>query len=154
MNEQLNAIFSRLKKMPEFSEADFTDVNAMSSEGDNALHYAVMWGDLSAAKALIDAGIDINKAGDLGYTPLHVACMRGNVEMVRFLIEKGADLFALSEGDAPFTKARIGGHDDVCDVLAPLMKEAQEHDPDIYVRARIAQLKREITFLEKRLARL
>ena len=153
MNERLNAIFARLKRMPEFSDANFADVNAMSSEGDNALHYAVTWGDLGAAKALIDAGIDINKAGDLGYTPLHVACVRGNVEMVKLLIKRGADLFALSEGDAPFTKARIGGHDDVCEVLAPLMKEAQKHDPDIWLRARIAQLKREIAFLEKRLTR-
>ena len=154
MNEQLNAIFSRLKNMPEFSEANFVDVNAMSSEGDNALHYAVTWGDLGAAEALIDAGIDINKAGDLGYTPLHVACVKGNLDMVKLLIRRGADLFALSEGDAPFTKARIGGHDDVCDVLAPLMKEAQKRDPHIWVRARIAQLRREITSLEKRLNRL
>jgi hypothetical protein len=65
----------------------------------------------SAAKALIDAGIDINKSGDLAYTPLHVACMQGNAEMVKFLIDRGADMFALSEGDPPFTTARLGGHD-------------------------------------------
>jgi len=76
-------------------------VNACSSEGDNGLHYVVRWSDLSAAEALIDAGIDVNKAGDLGYTPLHVACMQGNLEMVKPLIDQGADIFALSEGDAP-----------------------------------------------------
>lgn len=73
--------------------------------------------------------------------------------MVKLLIGKGADLFALSEGDAPFTKARICGHDKICDVLAPLMKEAQKRDPEVWVRARIAQLKREIASLERRLVR-
>ena len=61
-----------------FAETDFSDVNATSNDGDNALHCVVRWGDLGAANALIDAGIDINKTGDLGYTPLHVACMKGN----------------------------------------------------------------------------
>ena len=57
-----------------------------------------------AAKALIDAGVDVNKAGDRCYTPLHVACMQGDAQMVKLLVDQGADLFALSEGDAPFAK--------------------------------------------------
>jgi len=127
-------------------------VNATSTDGDNALHWIVRQGDLNATAALIDAGIDINKAGDLGYTPLHIACMNGHTEIVRLLIARGADLFALSEGDPPFTKARLSGHDNICDLLAPLMHEAQTRDPDVWVRARIKQLKREIASLEKRLA--
>ena len=66
MNEQLQAIFARLRTTADFAETNFSDVNATSSDGDNALHCVVRWGDLGAAKALIDAGIDINKAGDLG----------------------------------------------------------------------------------------
>ena len=128
-------------------------MNACSSEGDNGLHYVVRWGDLSAAKALIDAGIDVNKGGDLGYTPLHVACMQGNVEMVQLLIDHGADIFALSEGDAPFATARLGGHDHICNLLAPLMEQAQSRDPKIWIRARIAQLRREVAHLEEKLAR-
>ncbi len=50
MNEQLDAIFARLKRTLEFSDADFSDVNAASTEGDNALHWAVSRGDLSAVK--------------------------------------------------------------------------------------------------------
>lgn len=80
MNEDLQAIFARLRGTSEFAEADFSNVNATSSDGDNALHCVVRWGDVKAAKALFDAGIDINKAGDLGYTPLHIACMKGNAE--------------------------------------------------------------------------
>jgi ankyrin repeat protein len=153
MNEQLDAIFARLKQTPEFSEVDFSDVNATSTEGDNALHWIVRQGDLNAARALIVAGIDINKAGDLGYTPLHIACMNGHADIAQLLIARGADVFALSEGDPPFTKARLSGHDNICDLLAPLMQEVQKRDPEVWARARIAQLKREIASLEKRLVR-
>ena len=101
MDEQIKRIFARLRETSDFAETDFSDVNACASDGDNGLHCVVRWDDLSAAKALIDAGIDVNKAGDLGYAPLHVACVRGNVEMVKLLIGNGANMFALSEGDAP-----------------------------------------------------
>jgi ankyrin repeat protein len=137
--------------MADFADTDFSNVNATSGDGDNALHCVVRWGDLAAAKTLIDAGIEVNKAGDLGYTPLHVACMKGNTEMVKLLIDRGADLFALSEGDAPFTTARRGCHDNICDLLAPLMQRTQERDPKAWTRARIVQLQREIALLEKSL---
>jgi ankyrin repeat protein len=76
MSDELEAIFERLHRTLDFADADFSDVNAASTDGDNALHCVVRWGDLAAAKALIAGGIDVNKAGDLGYTPLHVACMQ------------------------------------------------------------------------------
>jgi ankyrin repeat protein len=151
MSSQLEEIFARLHGTADFAETDFSDVNATSGDGDNALHCVVRWGDLAAAKALIEAGIDVNKAGDLGYTPLHHACMKGNVEMVKLLIDSGADMFALSEGDPPFATARLAGHDDLCELLAPLMEAAQKRDPNVWVRARIAQLQREIASLEKKL---
>jgi uncharacterized protein len=78
MTTQLGGIFARLHGTVDFAGVDFSDVNATSSDGDNALHCVVRWGDLAAAKALIAAGIDVNQAGHLGDTPLHVACMNGN----------------------------------------------------------------------------
>src|SRR5215831_16664585 len=149
MSSRLEEIFARLHATADFTDTDFSDLNATSIDGDNALHCVVRWGDLAAAKVLIDAGIDINKAGDLGYTPLHVACMEGNSEMVKFLIDKGADMFALSEGYPPFTSARLSGHDSICELLAPLMDRAQKRDPKSWVHARIAQLRREIASLEE-----
>src|SRR6266567_1076417 len=151
MNKQLEHIFARLRETCDFAETDFSDVNACSSDGDNGLHCVVRWGDFSAGKTLIDAGIDVNKAGDLGYTPLHVACMNGNVEMVTLLIDKGADMFARSEGDSPFATARLAGHDQICDLMAPLMKQVQLLHPKVWVHARIAQLRREIAQLEAQL---
>jgi hypothetical protein len=73
--------------------------------------------------------------------------------MVKLLIDKGANMSALSEGDAPFATARLAGHDQICDLLAPLMEQAQSRDPKIWVRDRIAQLRREIANLEEKLAR-
>jgi len=151
MEIRLEAIFSRLRETADFADVDFSDVNATATDGDTALHCVVRWKDLSAAKALIDAGADVNRAGDLGYTPLHVACMQGNAEILKLLVESGADLFALSEGDSPFTTARLHGHDQFCDFLAPLMKKAQAQDPKIWIRARISQLQQEIDRLQKEL---
>ena len=151
MDSQLEAIFERLRGTADFEEADFSDLNGTSIDCDNALHCVVRWGDLAAVKALIDAGIDLNKAGDLGYTPLHVACMQGNSEITKLLIDSGADIFALSKGEPPFATARLSGHDDICELLAPLMEDAQKRDPKTWVRARIAQLRREIASLEKKL---
>jgi ankyrin repeat protein len=80
MNDRVKSILAGLRNSPEFSDgADFSDVNVCAIDGDNALHWVVRWKDRaaarSAAKALIDAGINVNQAGDLGYTPPHVACM-------------------------------------------------------------------------------
>ena len=153
MDEKVKRILARVSEIPDFQHVEFSDVNASRSDGDNALHVIVGWGDLAAAKTLIEAGIDINKAGDLGYTPLHLACMKGNLEMVRLLIDGGADLFALSEGDTPFASARLGGFDAICDFLAPLMTRVQIQEPQIWRKARIAQLRREIARLEAELNR-
>src|SRR6185312_14076896 len=117
MDSTLKDIFSKLRGTADFAETDFSDINACSTDGDNALHCVVRWGDFSAAKVLIAGGIDVNKAGDLGYTPLHVACMKGNTDMIQLLVESGADLFAMSEGETPFSIARLAGQDNVCDLL-------------------------------------
>jgi hypothetical protein len=54
----------------------------------------------------------------------------------------------MSEGDAPFTSARLAGADHVCDYLGPLMEKASSEDPKIWLRSRIAQLRREVDRLE------
>jgi ankyrin repeat protein len=151
MSDEIKRILAEVSKSCDFEDVDFSDLNACSIDGDNALHVVVRSGDFAAAKTLIEAGIDINKAGDLGYTPLHVACMKGNLDMVKLLVSKGANLFALSEGEPPFTTARVAGKDAICDFLAPLMKQAESRDPDIRGKSRLAQLRREIADIESRL---
>jgi ankyrin repeat protein len=151
MDKQLEELFERLRDLPDFFEIDMSDVNACGHDGDNALHVVVQWGDIGAAKLLIQHGIDVNKAGDLGYTPLHVACMRGNKEMVKLLVDNGADLFVLSEGYPPFTTARLAGQDAICEMLAPLMDQAQKLEPTVWLKARLGQLRREIAEIEMKL---
>ena len=151
MQEIVARFMASLAELPDFADVDIADINACGTDGDTALHVALHRNDLSIARALVEDGIDINKAGDLGYTALHVACMKGNADMVHLLIENGADLFALNEGDPPFTSARLAGHDHICDLLGPLMKKVQSSDPNIWVRARIGQLQREIASLEAKL---
>src|SRR5437660_7505846 len=119
MNEQVQQILAALRESGLFPEEAALDVNALSFDDDNALHIVIRRDNISAAIALIEAGIDINKAGDLGYTPLHVACMQGNSKMIEMLIDCGADLFALSEGVPPFTSARLSQHHHICELLAP-----------------------------------
>jgi ankyrin repeat protein len=152
MHDDIARFQERMRDSCDFTDVDLAaDINACSLDGDNALHLAVRDNDLAAARALIDAGIEIDKAGDLGYTPLHNACIWGHVDMVKLLVEKGADLFALSEGYPPFTSARLAKHDHICDLLGPLMEQAQSQDPKVWIRARIAQLRREIARLEAQL---
>ena len=151
MNEMVKSILARVQQAALFDEVDFSDINACAIDGDNALHVVVGWGDLAAADVLLQAGIDVNKAGDLGYTPLHVACMKGNLEMVKLLVQGGADLFSMSEGDAPFASARLAGADHVCGYLGPLMEKVVSHDRNIWLRSRIAQLRREADRLESQL---
>jgi hypothetical protein len=71
--------------------------------------------------------------------------------MVKLLIEEGADVFALSEGYPPFTVARLAKHERICDFLGPVMKRLQSGDPKVWVRARVAQLRRELDDLEAKL---
>jgi hypothetical protein len=47
--------------------------------------------------------------------------------------------------------ARLAKQDRICDLLEPVMRQVQTQDPEIWVRARIGQLKRELANLETKL---
>ena len=49
-------------------------------------------GEVSSAKALIEAGADINGIGQNAYTPLGIAVKECQVEMTSFLLQQGADV--------------------------------------------------------------
>jgi uncharacterized small protein (DUF1192 family) len=151
MREEIVRLFASMRQTADFADIDLTDINACATDGDNALHFAVRENDIGAARALIEAGIEINKAGDLGYTPLHVASMKGDADMVKLLVKNGADVFALSEGYPPFTTARLAGQDRICALLEPVMRQRGAEDPEVWVKSRIAQLKRELARLESQL---
>lgn len=151
MTKALQQFFEEINRLPFFEDVDFSDINAVNFEGENALHIAVQWDDLEMASLLIENGISINQPGDQGYTPLHAACSKGNLDMVKLLVDKGADIFALSEGYPPFTTARFSQQDHICEFLSPIMKKIREKESNVYARARIKQLKAEIKRLERQI---
>jgi ankyrin repeat protein len=111
MDSRLSALFDRIRESAPYEDVFFDDINAVNNTGgDNALRWAVHFNDLDAPRLLIDAGIDVNQRGDLGRTPLHEACAAGHGDMALLLVEHGGDLYAQTEGDVPFTLARLNLH--------------------------------------------
>ncbi len=117
MKPEVQQILERVKDTADFACVEFQDINTANVCGDNALHCVIVWGDYEAACVLVENGIDIQKHGEHGYTPLHVACQFGRKDIAEMLIKHGADLYARTEGDIPFTVARLNNHDDICDFL-------------------------------------
>jgi ankyrin repeat protein len=70
-------------------------VNAKGPGGSTPLLYAVLYGDASTMKLLLDAGADPNIRNDAGASPLMWAA--GDLEKVRLLVEHGADVNAKSD---------------------------------------------------------
>jgi len=126
MHPKVDAILERVKQTADFGYVEFSDINATNALGDNALHIAVRWGDLEAARILLAHGINVNQKGEEGYTPLHEACSRGNKDIVKLLLESGADTLARTAGDLPFTLARLSGHDEICDMIRAFPKKGSD----------------------------
>ena len=60
------------------------------------LGWASLYGDVEAAKLLLDSGADMNlKTGD-GHTSVHHSSFMGRIEVLKLLIERGADFTARS----------------------------------------------------------
>jgi len=149
---QLTAFLEGLNQhQPDFESVDFTNINATNSEGENALHAAIIQNAYEVAEELILLGIEVNARGDLGNTPLHEAALQGKMKFVRLLVDHGADLFALNEGSPPFTLARVSGHHEICNYLGEKMEAQQQNDPSITLRSRIEALELEIRRLKARL---
>lgn len=74
---------------------DAPDVNleAKSSNGDNALMIAAYKGNIPAVEALLAKGVEVNRPG---WSALHYAAASGNDAIVRILLDRSAVLDALS----------------------------------------------------------
>ncbi len=135
--------------IPSFEDADFSNISWCNHEGENALHIAVIRKELEIVQELIELGIEINARGDVGHTPLHEAASMASLAFVELLVKSGADVYALTEGDLPFTLARYAGKEDVCEYLSTAMNNIQNTDSGVWAKAQIAYLKREIARIEK-----
>lgn len=91
MDKAVRELLDRVGSVPDFIGVELCDINDTNAFGDNALHCVCVWGDLNAAKLLVENGINIEQRGEGGFTPLKVAEDFGRKEMVRYLISKGAN---------------------------------------------------------------
>ncbi|MDD2720032.1 MAG: ankyrin repeat domain-containing protein [Gallionella sp.] len=98
LNERVVELLKKVKSTADFGYVKFDSINATNELGDNALHCVCVWGDLEAAKLLVENGINVNQQGELGFTPLRVAVDFGHNSITEYLKANGADSAAV---DAP-----------------------------------------------------
>ena len=148
-SETLKTFLDDLKNdLPDFEDADFSDINWCTHEGRNALHVAVIRNDHDIARALIREGIEVNARGDLGHTPLHDAVATADIGLIKLLVESGADVHALTEGEPAFSLARRSKREDICEYLGEVMQTVQAKDRTVWAKAQIAYLEREIVRIQ------
>jgi ankyrin repeat protein len=75
------------------------DLNAVSTEGSTALHFAINAGEAAVVQQLLDAGVDITKRNLAGVSPLQLAITSGDTAVTRMLLAKGADARARDEAN-------------------------------------------------------
>ena len=96
MKKALRELLHQVASVPDFIGTELRDKNDTNAFGDNALHCVCVWGDLGAAKLLVENGINIEQKGEGGFTPLKVADDFEHGEIVSYLISKGANVDALN----------------------------------------------------------
>jgi ankyrin repeat protein len=109
VNTDVLALLEKVQSTADVGYVTFDSINATNAFGDNALHCVCVWGDLEAAKLLVENGINLNQQGEHGFTPLRVAADFGHNELTAYLISKGADPAAL-EAEETFDRAASARH--------------------------------------------
>lgn len=88
-------------------------LSVLNSNGQAALHAAVLAGSESAALLLLEIMANIEQSNGAGDTPLLLACRSGDVAIVRRLVEAAADLNARTAlGDTALQVAQASGNMD------------------------------------------
>lgn len=79
---------------------------------------AIQRGDAAAARALLDAGIDIDSRDQHGQTALMRAAHLGHIELAELLISRGADLDVTAKYHlSALMLAVIAGHPEIARLL-------------------------------------
>jgi ankyrin repeat protein len=109
MNERVKALLEQVRQTADFGYVTFDDINSTNALGDSALHCVCVWGDIEAARVLIDAGININQKGEHEYTPLAVAEAFEHTDIAELLRSLGA-VSHKGTGDTPSDRAKSAEH--------------------------------------------
>ncbi len=96
MDESVRKLLDEVESVADFAEISLGDINDTNAFGDNALHCVCVWGNLEAAKLLVENGINIEQKGEGGFTPLKVAEEFEHQEIMAYLISQGANTDALN----------------------------------------------------------
>ena len=91
-------------------------INTPQADGTTALHWAVHWNDVEAARLLLRAGANPATKNRFGASPLSEAAFAGNAELVKALLDAGADAREMTTADGEtvlMTAARTGNVDAV-----------------------------------------
>jgi ankyrin repeat protein len=98
----------------------------MTKEAANKqLFRAATKGDLSAARAAIDAGADVNAKDDQRQTLLHRTIEHGQLRVALLLLEKGADVHAVEDYLAMLRRMPHGSSG--MDISVVLSEEIRKH---------------------------
>ncbi|MEO8314421.1 MAG: ankyrin repeat domain-containing protein [Pseudomonadota bacterium] len=112
------------------------ELNAVSTEGSTALHFAINAGEAAVVQALLAAGADITTRNLAGVSPLQLAITSGDTPITKMLLAKGADAKARDEanetllmlaaryGDGEMASALIAAGADVSYVEPQLSQDA------------------------------
>ncbi|NOS69213.1 MAG: ankyrin repeat domain-containing protein [Verrucomicrobia bacterium] len=153
MKPEVKVILDRVKQTADYGYVAFESINDTNTFGSNALHCAIVWGDYESARILIENGINIQQKGEDGCTPLHFACQFGQKEIAKLLLEKGADPYARTEGNLPFTEARLSGNDEICELLKPYMAKHEGDESSRKRQNHLGKIDSSIKELEKQIGK-
>jgi ankyrin repeat protein len=92
--------------------------NQIGPGGETALHWAAAYGQLDAARELLNAGALTTNKTLGGLTPLHWAAQEGQTSVGEILLSKGADPNAVTDDKStPLHLAAAHGHIDMIRIL-------------------------------------
>ncbi len=88
------------------------------------LIFSIQFGQLSAAKILLEFGSNLESRTAFNRTPLHLAAAQGHLEMVQYLLSCRADVAARTpDGETPYDLARKYSYADVQRILGQVASE-------------------------------
>ncbi len=109
------------------------DMNALSDEGESAMHYAVRNNKYRHLKALRECSSDIHTLNTCGLKPIHYAGMVNDVRYVDFFVDHGIDINDMGDSTkTPLMFASFAGDADIVTHIVGLGADTSVQDLDVH----------------------